>query len=166
MKNETIKKGTKTITICGKTGKRRVTTNSHGNSLTDQSFKEQCKASNIIDKFKKTGQVSHLAKNQGAYFDSSTVPDLHGAMLQVQAAKNEFMQVPAKIRQKFHNKMENYHAFLSDPANDVEAVKLGLKSWSPEVEKKILAAKEAKDGQNNTAANANIKDTSDAKAVT
>ena len=109
--------GNKIVRICGKTGKRKVSTINASPSLTDQSFKGQCKAKNIIDKFKKTGQVSHLAKKPGSYQDTSTMPDLHQAMIQVESAKNEFMQIPANIRKLFDNSMVKYNEFMLDPKN-------------------------------------------------
>lgn len=97
-------------------------------SLTDQSFKDQCDSNVIMKRFEQTGQIQHLNQRQAHYGDWSDKPDFFGAMCLIAEAKQDFMSLDAHIRAKFHHKMENYVAFLQDPANDDEAVKLGLKT--------------------------------------
>ena len=41
--------------------------------MTDQQFKDDCDVNFIVDKFTKTGHLTHLAKFQGMYADVSFV---------------------------------------------------------------------------------------------
>ena len=108
-------------------GTKRVATINTLPSKTDQSFKDECDVNNIIAKFNKTGQISHLTKRQGQYADVANIPDLHTASIQVQEAGQAFKDLPAILRKKFNHDPINMIEYLQDPANDEEAVKLGLK---------------------------------------
>jgi phage internal scaffolding protein len=116
----------KKIYIDKETGKRKVVTVNDLPSKTDKSWKDACDASKIVHRMQQTGICSHLAHGQGNYLDVSEVPDLIGAMAQVQAANVAFMSLPAKIRARFENDMVKYVEFLQDPKNAAEAVELGL----------------------------------------
>lgn len=108
-------------------GTKRIFTVNNSGSMCDQSFKEECCASNIIDKFKKTGMITHIAKIRGQYADVSEVPDLHDGLVMVQHANEEFKKLPSEIRNRFRNSKELIK-FMDDPKNHPEAVKLGLMS--------------------------------------
>ena len=161
MSKQTLKNG-KNVFHCKKTNRKRVVTHNEEPSKTDGSFKKQCDAKEIIHKFKTTGHVSHIREQQGQFLDVSDVTDLHTSLITVQKAKDEFYSLPANIRKKFNNSMEDYYSFLANSDNDAEAVELGLKSWTPEAEKAIEARKkEKKDGKNNSTnktSNQNSKD--------
>jgi len=136
------KDGPKHIYQCQKTGRKKVFTVNNDVSKTDGSFKKMCDAKEIVNKFRTTGLVTHVAKKQGTYADVSQVPDLHQSMTVIKEAESEFMQLPAKIRKKFDNDMTKYYNFIMDPNNDEEAVKLGLKSYSKEAEEQLKAEAE------------------------
>lgn len=108
-------------------GTKRVCTVNLEKSKTDGSFKEECDTNNIIAKFNKTGQLTHIAKRQGNYADVSEITDLHTAFIHVKEAKETFQELPAILRKKFNNSPTEFIAFLEDPKNDEEAVQLGLK---------------------------------------
>lgn len=110
-------------------GTKRVATKNDEPSKTDQSFKDEVNVNNIISKFNKTGQISHLAKKQGIYADLSEIQDLLTSRIQVQKAQEAFDSLPAEIRRRFGNSPVELVNFLQDPANDQEAVKLGLKQY-------------------------------------
>lgn len=110
-------------------GTKRVYTVNEEPSKTDQSFKDEVNVNNIISKFNKTGQISHLAKKQGMYADLSTIEDLHTSLTQVVQAQEAFDSLPAELRRRFGNSPVEMVNFLQDPANDQEAVKLGLKQY-------------------------------------
>lgn len=108
-------------------GSRRVYTVNTEPSKTDQSQKKQCDVNEIIARYKKTGQVSHLAKNQGVYADISEIPDLLTATSNVQKAQDAFMTLPAKIRKMFDNDAIAFVNYMSDPTKVEEQIKLGLR---------------------------------------
>jgi phage internal scaffolding protein len=125
----------KKIYIDKETGKRKVVTINDLPSKTDKSWKDACDASKIVHRMQQTGICSHLAAGQGNYLDVSEVPDLIGALNQVQSATNAFMSLPAKIRARFENNMVKYVEFLQDPANVEEAIELGLMEVTKKADK-------------------------------
>lgn len=96
-------------------------------SKTDESFKDECDVNNIMDKFRKTGNLTHVAKIQGTYGDFSEVPDLQDAMQTVTEATLAFDSLPSRIRLRFGNSPNEFLNFMANPQNDEEAIKLGLK---------------------------------------
>ena len=50
-----------------KNGSIRVYTVNNEPSMTDQQFKDDCDVNFIVNKFTKTGHLTHLAKFQGMY---------------------------------------------------------------------------------------------------
>lgn len=135
---------------------RRVATKNTEPSRTDQQYKKECDVNEIVKKFKRTGQVTHLAKSQGHYADVSEYPDLLRAFEVARIAEDAFSALPAHIRKRFGTK-ENYVQFLEDPRNDEEAVKLGLKvarqtsDKSPEAPKKSSKKEKSDDKSQNSA---------------
>lgn len=111
-----------------KNGTKRVVTVNHEQSLADQSQADECDVNNIMDKYLKTGQVSHLTNMQGQYADVSQIPDLHTALSQVTQAEQAFQSLPAELRERFNNSPIKMVEFLKDSKNDQEAINLNLKS--------------------------------------
>lgn len=112
-------------------GSRRVYTEITGVSKTDQSQKEACDVNNIMSRYKKTGQITHLAKKQGVYADLTQISDLQSAIQQVQQAKTAFMTLPAELRAQLNNDPAKLVEFLQNPKNDELAIKYGLKDAPP-----------------------------------
>jgi len=109
-------------------GTIKVQTINNQPSRTQQQFKDQCDVNKIIAKFKRTGSVTHLKNVQeGVYADLSQLPSLQEAENAVIAAQQAFEAVPALTRQRFGNDPKLFVDFLSDPKNDEEAIKMGLK---------------------------------------
>lgn len=123
---------------------KKVFTINNSPSKTDQSFAEQCDINNIIRRYQKTGQVSHLSKHQGIYADISEIPDLQGAFQAVQDAQSAFMTLPASLREKFQNDPIQFVEYLSDSRNDEEAISLGLKEPLPEPSQSSVSQKSKK----------------------
>lgn len=108
-------------------GSRRVYTVNEEPSKTDQSQTEQSDVNYIIGQYKKTGQLTHLARKQGVYADVSQIPDLQESLAQVELANTAFASLPSEVRQRFQNSPVQMIEFLQDPSNDEEAIRLGLK---------------------------------------
>lgn len=92
---------------------------------TKQSMKAECDINNILAKYQKTGAVSHLAKHGGSYGFAPAL-DFHSAVNLVQRAQGMFDDLPASLRRRFNNDPGEFLAFIQDPANTPEAIKLGL----------------------------------------
>jgi phage internal scaffolding protein len=108
-------------------GTRRVYTDNSIPSKTDQSFKEECDVNNIITRYKKTGQLTHLARTQGKYADVSEMKDLQESFQTVAQARDTFETLPAELRKKLNNDPVQLMEYLSNPENDDEAIRYGLK---------------------------------------
>jgi len=107
-------------------GSKRVSTIFKDPSKTDQSQKKATDVNEIVAKYKKTGQITHIRENQGVYADVSNIPDLIGALEQVEKASLAFDSLPATLRKKLNNDPTQFIEYLKDPANNDEAIKLGL----------------------------------------
>lgn len=107
-------------------GSKRVFTKNTEPSKTDQSFKEMVDVNNIIAKYRKTGQVTHLRKNVGKFADVSKVPDLLSATILVQQAQDSFMSLPSEIRQEFENNPIKFFNFYHDEKNTQKLIEMGL----------------------------------------
>lgn len=117
-----------------KNKRKRVYTINKQASKTDQSFKEDCDVNLIVQRWLKTGQISHLAKNQGVYADATLIPDLQDAMSTVAVATQAFDNLPAKVRERFGNSPVALMNFLSVKENYDEGVKLGFFKPRPQSE--------------------------------
>jgi len=106
---------------------KRLQTVIKGESRTKQQFKLECDINTIMKKYEKTGLITHV-KEGGTYGDFTNVSDYHSALNQVIEADEAFMTLPASTRKKFNNDAAQMIAFLDDPKNDEEAIKLGLKA--------------------------------------
>lgn len=94
-------------------------------SLAVQSSRDEVDINTIVRRFGLTGQ---LPQNVGMpqYGDFEEIYDFHTAMNLVAEANEAFMQMPADVRARFNNDPNGLIAFIGDPANREEAVKLGL----------------------------------------
>lgn len=95
-------------------------------SLTKQSFKDECNINNIIAKYRATGVITHTTASVPAYRDCISLPEFQDASAIVALATEQFIGLPAKVRARFANDPENMIAFLDDPKNLDEAIKLGI----------------------------------------
>lgn len=96
-------------------------------SMAKQSFRDECDINNIMKKYEKTGLLDHVNQYQGQYADLTGIVDYHTALNQVIAAEEAFMTLPAGIRSRFDNDPGNFLAFVDDPNNEEEMIKMGLK---------------------------------------
>lgn len=100
-------------------------------SKTKQSFAEEADINNIMRKYIQTGVLVDplIPRNRKPqYGDFSITPDYFTALREIRKAESEFNLLPSKLRDKFENSLENLLNFLADPANNAEAVEMGLKS--------------------------------------
>lgn len=97
-------------------------------SMTKQSFKEECDINTIVKRFEATGHIDHVnqAAARGLYEDLPTGLDLQLALDLIHQAEEGFMALPADIRAKFDNDPVKYVDYFGDPANQQEAINLGM----------------------------------------
>lgn len=101
-------------------------------SLTKQSFKEECDVDEILRRAANGQDVSRsLNQRVAQYGDFSNAPDFTEAMNTVVSAQQAFMQLDWKLRERFHNSPAEFVAFCSDEKNRPEAESLGLVSPKP-----------------------------------
>lgn len=107
-------------------GTKGVRTVNDKPSMTDQQYKDDCDVNTIIERAKRSGQVSHLAKLQGQFADVSEIDDLHSGMIKLQHAQEAFAKLPLAVKRRFGYDMRSLLEFMDDPSNLEEAAKLGL----------------------------------------
>lgn len=93
-------------------------------SLTDESFKDECDISLIIERFK-VNKIPPKTVNI-AFGYSPTVEDLQNAQYIMAETKSNFEALPSKTRDEFGNDVSNYLAYISDKANLKDCYERGL----------------------------------------
>lgn len=91
-------------------------------------FYRESRMSTIIAKYRKTGILGDPARRAAVFGDFSSGADFAEAMRKVTQAQQNFEALPADVRAKFENDPEKLYAFITDPVNKEEAVKLGFKA--------------------------------------
>lgn len=94
-------------------------------SLAQQHMKDECDINVIVERFGVTGHLP-VKPLEPSYGDFSGVGDYHSALNQINATKEQFMSLPAKVRAKFSHDPFELVNFLMDEANRSEAIELGL----------------------------------------
>lgn len=108
------------------TKRRRVQISFDEPSLTQQHFKDECDINKIVARFKKTGVFDHVTTKTPTYGDFSNVQSYQDALGIVQRAEDSFDSLPSAVRKRFQNDPLELLAFMEDPGNYDEAVRLGL----------------------------------------
>lgn len=100
-------------------------------SLTHQEFREECDINTIIDRFG-IGENPIESQVWVTNVDIECAPDNYqDVMNQLNAARDQFMSLPAKVRSQFDNDPARFVDFVSDPSNGDEMVRLGLAAVRP-----------------------------------
>lgn len=95
-------------------------------SKAQQHMADECDINKIMEKYEKTGLVTHVNRFQGDYSDYLDTPeDLHDAMNRVIEAENMFMTLPAKVRARYDNDPAKFLDFV-DKADDKALNEAGL----------------------------------------
>jgi len=106
--------------------------NGHGlggfeETRTKQAFKEECDINEILKRAQNGQDISTSINARVArYGDVSDITDYRDAVETVKRAEGYFMDLPADVREKFHNDPEELLAFVRDEKNTDEAIRLGL----------------------------------------
>lgn len=95
-------------------------------SLAKQSYADEVDVNKLMERAAVTGQLSVSDVNGMYYGDASEIPDLFSALSAVARGEAAFMALNWETRERFHNSVGELYAFLSDPKNYDEGVKLGF----------------------------------------
>lgn len=97
-------------------------------SMTRQSEMEACDIHNVLRQFSQQGfeQLVREKAATGQYADLPDEIDYQSSLNTVLAAQASFATLPSQVRERFHNNPAEFLEFLSDPANQDEAIRLGL----------------------------------------
>lgn len=97
-------------------------------SMTKQEFKAECDINNIVKEYQLSGQIKHINEQaaKGMYADLPDSVDFQESVNLVNAAQASFDSLPAHTRARFNNSAFEFLQFFNDPANQEEAIRLGL----------------------------------------
>jgi phage internal scaffolding protein len=103
--------------------------------FTEQHHLKECDVNNIIKKYDSTGILSHINQIEAKYGDMSG-NDYKTMLDTVMKARDDFNELPSKIRKRFRNNPEELLRFMEDPTNRKEAIELGLikGEWTEETD--------------------------------
>lgn len=100
-------------------------------SLTKQEFAGEVNINNIIAKHRQTGVVTHIERRIPQYGDYSFANSLHDALDLVMEADEEFMRLPASVREKAHNDPARFFEMLATESGEKELTEAGLHANIP-----------------------------------
>lgn len=103
-------------------------------SLTKQSFKDECDVNNIVALYARTQDASLLNARlaAGQFADLPAGFEYQDALNLVVEGRQAFEALPSKIRERFNNDPAKFLEFMADAENQDEAIKLGLATRRPE----------------------------------
>lgn len=108
--------------------RKRVQMKPEGESLTQQHFAKEADVRNIIKQYDRTGLIANVARGVAQYGDYSEINEYRESLDMVNRANDNFMQLPAEIREMFGNDAGTFFEFATNPENEETMVKLGLKA--------------------------------------
>jgi len=95
-------------------------------TLTKQSFRDECDINNIMKKYRRTGVLPTLIKENPMWGDFSNPVDFQEAQNIVIKAVEQFQSLPAHVRERFNNSPEKFLEFTHKKENREEMGRLGL----------------------------------------
>lgn len=108
-------------------------------SVVQQQFAEECDINTIVKRFGITGELPNgVAMPLSG--DFTGVTDFQTAMQLIRQAQESFYELPAEVRARFANNPADVIAFLDNPANRDEAIRLGLVAKPVEVTRDVVTA--------------------------
>lgn len=103
--------------ITRKDGSISVVTINNEPSRTIQDFKDEVDVNNIIDRFTKTGQLSHISQTPLVYKDSTELPaDLQGSISFIKQVEEKYEQLSKKMKKQFKS-VQEFYSYVTDPNN-------------------------------------------------
>lgn len=99
-----------------------------GLACLDESLTQQDQAEDVNDLVRKFGITGKMPLNirTPQYGDFTGIGTYQECLQAVRDAENEFMKLPALIRERFKHNPQNFLDFVEDPKNASEGEKLGI----------------------------------------
>ncbi|QXP07915.1 MAG: internal scaffolding protein [Arizlama microvirus] len=96
--------------------------------ITQQHLKDETNINSIMARAQRTGNITSIGQRTSgpSYGDFTRITSFQEAHDMVMSARDSFMEFPASIRKIFKNDPGEMLAFLENPANKDEAIKMGL----------------------------------------
>lgn len=94
-------------------------------SMTNQQFRDDADL-NVLAKRFGLNDIPVGPLDINAFRDTTGDPELRDVLETQRTARDAFMQLPAKLRTRFHNSPKELWDFVTDPENAEEAVRLGF----------------------------------------
>lgn len=104
----------------------RIRTINEEPTKTQQQFQKDVDVNNIMKKYQRTREITHLNNRKGVYANISTAEGYFESLNKIETANQAFDQLPSHIRVRFHNNPAELLQFIHDPKNYDEGVKLGI----------------------------------------
>lgn len=102
---------------------RHVGISFHGvKSLADPQYKNDCSIEGIIKRYGILPRPDYIPVDA----DISDIGDFASCLERVQDGLEHFKTLPSDVRSRFGNDPKAFFAWISDPANTTEAVRVGL----------------------------------------
>lgn len=86
-------------------------------SLTRQEFAEECDINTLMERYEKSGVISHVNRAQPIYMDMTDLPDLREGLDIMREATTAFMALPAKVRREFDHDPVKFVEFAGNKDN-------------------------------------------------
>lgn len=99
--------------------------------MTRQEFEPECEINNIMNKYQRTGVLTHINRFGAMYGDFDAV-DFQTALQTIKDGEDMFAQLPSSTRKYFDNDPAAFMEFVNDPENIDKLVELGLAVKAPE----------------------------------
>lgn len=107
--------------------RERVSTTVEGESMTQQHFAHEQDVRTIISQYDKTGLIANVARGVAKYGDYSEINEYRESLDLVNNANQMFMELPAEVREKFNNNAGIFFEFATNPENESDMIKMGLR---------------------------------------
>lgn len=117
--------------------RKRVQIDCSKPQLTDQSDLNMSNINTIMANYSKNGLLPHVQEKVARYIDNTQIMPLEEAHAAIQAAKNMFNELPAKIRKLMDNDPTKLVDFIKDPENEDILVKYNVLEKKFKIEKKV-----------------------------
>ena len=97
-----------------------------GASMTAQEFAQDCDINHIVKRAQRTGTLPIVPREVMYGEEDETAGDLRAKMDLINSIRDHFESLPSDIRLRFNNDALAFNAWVVNPDNYDEAVKLGL----------------------------------------
>lgn len=118
--------------------RERADISDFGPSLTRQEFAAECDINTLMERYEKSGVISHVNRAQPIYMDLTVIPDLRDALDLMRDATTSFMSLPAATRREFDNDPQKFVDYAQNPDNIERMREWGLAAPKPVAEPPVM----------------------------